>query len=65
MFRGDSGTMAGRNRNEGRGRNNGSLAVAPGGVCVCPQCRITIMRTVGQSCMVMKCHQCGIPMARG
>lgn len=60
MRRGQGGGAQG----QGRGRMGGSLAVGPGGFCLCPNCGQKEPHHRGIPCVEQKCPQCGTLMIR-
>ncbi len=48
----------------GKGIGGGPLAAGPGGVCVCPKCKMEVPHAVGIPCYKMKCSKCGATMVR-
>lgn len=60
------GTGRGMGRGGGRGRMGGNRPGAgPGGVCICPNCKLSVSHKVGVPCYNMSCPKCGAKMVRG
>lgn len=60
------GTGRGMGRGGGRGRMGGNRPGAgPGGVCVCPNCKLSAPHKAGVPCYNMNCPKCGAKMVRG
>lgn len=46
------------------GRMGGPAAAGPGGNCICPKCKYTVVHPPGQPCNQKMCPRCGIAMTR-
>jgi len=60
------GTGRGMGRGGGRGRMGGSRPGAgPTGVCLCPNCKLSVPHKAGVPCYDINCPKCGAKMVRG
>jgi len=62
VYRGRFGRMAWKGR--GRFKEEGGMALGPGGECMCPRCKYTILHKGGVPCVKEKCPRCGSGMIR-
>ncbi len=58
------GPVGGRGGGFGRGAG-GRPGAGPGGVCLCPACKLSVEHKPGIPCAKMKCPQCGNALVRG
>jgi hypothetical protein len=51
----------------GRGGGGGGNrpGAGPGGVCICPNCKLSVPHTAGTPCATVDCPKCGAKMVRG
>jgi len=48
----------------GRYEPEGGSGQGPGGMCVCPNCGMSVAHTRDQPCMKIRCQNCGSYMTR-
>lgn len=60
------GPGSGRGMGMGRGRMGGNRpGQGPGGICLCPNCNLSLPHKPGSPCSSMSCPKCGVRMVRG
>ncbi|MCF7895344.1 MAG: hypothetical protein K9L69_04360 [Candidatus Omnitrophica bacterium] len=66
------GPIGGRGQGGGRGRGprlrrevSGRPGAGPGGLCLCPACKLSVAHKAGTPCAEMKCPKCGGILVRG